>query len=140
MYPTFYIPNADGRQHSDIAYFKIDLSNFNDPAFNGVIPLEMPAGSQILRMFANVIDPFNAATTDTLVIGDDADDDRYGAAVDLKTAGLKQFTPTGYIYGKDGTLETLLIKRASTGTAATKGEVLVFVETVAANKAYHTQG
>lgn len=140
MYPSNVIPNIDGRQHADIAYFAIDLANFNDPLFNGVVSIELPAGSQITRMFANVTDAFNAATTDTLVIGDDVDDDRYGAAVDLKTAGLKQFTPTGFIYGPDGTLNYLRIKRVATGTAATKGTVMVFVETVAAGKAYHTQG
>lgn len=140
MYPTFFVPNLDGRQHSDIAYFEINIANFNDPKFAQVIPLQVPAGSQVLRCFANVTEAFDAATTDTLVIGDSADEDRYGTAVDLKTTGLKQFTPTGFIYGTDGTLQYILIKRIATGTAATKGKVMVFVETVAASKAYHTQG
>jgi len=139
-FPSNVIYNIDGRQHPDVAYFEISLENFNDPLFNQVISIELPPSSQITRMFANVTDTFNAATTDTLVIGDDTDDDRYGAAVDLKTAGLKQFTPTGFIYGPDGTLNYLRIKRVATGTAATKGTLRLFVETVAEGKAYHTQG
>lgn len=136
--PNKFIKNLDGRQHSDILYVEISAEQF--AANDNVVEVEVADNSQVIRGFLNVTEAFNAATTDTIKVGDSVDDDRYLAVSDVKTAGLKAMTPTGYIHGIGLTPQKLLITRVATGAAATAGKVRVFIETVALNKAYHTQG
>ncbi len=131
-----FIPNADGRQHADIAYFEVDLAGFTENT--NVIELETADDCEVTRLFVNVIDAFNGGTTDTIQIGDPSDTDRYLAATSIKTTGLKAGTPTGFIH--TGVNQKLVITRATSGTAATTGKLRVYVETVAIGKAYHTQG
>lgn len=133
-----YIYNLDGRQHSDILYVEIALEQF--VTFGNEVVIEVAPDCEVIRGFVNVLDVFDGGTTDTIQVGDSVDDDRYLAATTLKTAGLKAMTPTGFQHGRDNSPQKLIIKRVSTGTAATKGTVKVFIETVAGGKAYHTQG
>lgn len=136
--PNKFIKNLDGRQHSDILYVEIDAAQFI--ANNNVVEVEVPDNCEVIRGFLNVTTAFNAATTDTIKVGDSVNDARYIAATDVKATGLKPMVPTGYIHGIGLTPQKLRITRVATGAAATAGTVRVFIETVALNKAYHTQG
>lgn len=133
-----YIYNLDGRQHPDILYVEIAAEQF--VAYGNQVVIEVAPDSEVTRGFVNVLDAFDGGTTDTILIGDSVDEDRYLAATSIKTVGLKPITTTGFQHGRDGSPQKLIIKRVATGTAATKGTLKVFLETVAGGKAYHTQG
>lgn len=133
-----YIKNSDGVQHPDWRFFAISLAAF--VANNNVVEIELPPGSQVIDGFINKTTAFNTTGTDTLTIGDSVDADRYLAATTLKTAGLAAISPTGYLHGYAGTPSKLRITRTPADTAATVGEVIVAVATLALGKSYHTQG
>jgi hypothetical protein len=91
----------------------------------------LPEGSLVVRAFVLVTTPYNSATTATLSVGDAVTPARYGSGIDLKTAGIKQLTPTGYITPGAG---PVTVTFAQTGTAATAGAARVYVEYVVERK------
>lgn len=133
-----YVKNSDGVQHADWRFFAIPLALF--VANSNVVEIELPPGSQVIDGFINKTTAFNTTGTDTIKIGDSVDDDRYLAATTLKTVALTAITPTGYLHGYAGTPSKLRITRTPQDTAATAGEVIVGVATLALGKSYHTQG
>lgn len=124
------------RQGLAAAHIAIALDAFSDGAVQAAI--ELPAGAVVVGGSAMVTTAFNAATTATLKVGDDVDDDRYsGTPLDVSTLGNKALVPTGYVMPEKG---DLTVTYASTGTAATEGELLLVVEYIEANKSEWTQG
>lgn len=139
MDPQKFIPNLDGRQHSDWLFVEITRAQFD--ANNGVVEIEAPAGSTIVAGFVDVLTAGNGGTTDTIDIGDPTDDDRYTAtAIDIKTTGRKPIVPTGFYYGKDGTTQKVRITAVQSGTAATTGKIVVALQFLQLGKWYFTQG
>ncbi len=139
MLPDKFIKNLDGRQHSDWLYVEISHENF--VANNNIVEIEAPKNSEINQGFVNVITAGNGGTTDTIDIGDPTDDDRYtGTALDIKTTGRKAITPTGFIYGRNGSTQKVRITRVSSGTAPTAGLIRVALEFLQDGKWYLTQG
>lgn len=133
-----YIKNMDGVQHPDWRFFSISLAAF--VANDNVVEIELPPGSQVIDGFINKTTAFNTTGTDTIKIGDSVDDDRYLAATTLKTVALTAITPTGFLHGYAGSPSKLRITRTPADTAATAGEVIIAVATLALGKSYHTQG
>jgi hypothetical protein len=113
-----------------VGYNEMLFSDFADDATQRVVVL--PKGALVIRAFVLVTTPYNSATTATATVGDAADPDRYGAAVDLKTAGLVELEPSGFITSEAG---PVTITFAQTGTAATAGAARVYVEYVVERKA-----
>ncbi len=85
----------------------------------------LPKGALVVRAFVLVTTPYNSGTTATATVGDAADADRYGAGVDLKTAGLKELTVPGFITPGQGPVTMTF---AQTGAAATAGAARVYIE------------
>lgn len=133
-----YIKNSDGVQSPAWRFFAISLAAF--VANDNVVEIEVQPGSQVIDGFINKTTAFNTTGTDTIKIGDDADDDRYLAATSLKTTGLAAITPTGFLHGYAGSSNKLRITRTPADTAATAGEVIIAIATLALGKACYTQG
>lgn len=111
-------------------YNEMLYSDFATSATQNVIVL--PEGSLVVRAFVLVTTPYNSATTATINVGDTAVPTRYGSAVDLKTAGIKQLTPTGFITPAAG---PVTVSFSQTGAAATAGAARVYVEYLVERKA-----
>ena len=85
----------------------------------------MPGGSWVIGGGLVITEAFNSGTSDTMVVGDEDDDDRYAAAVDASDAGRTALTVTGHRYtGK----QTIDLKWTSDGTAPTQGRGFLYVE------------
>jgi|GEM_PF-1320244 len=124
------------RQALAVAMVSISLAAFADGAVQPAI--ELPGGAIVVGGSAYVTTPFDAETTATLKVGDSVDDDRYTAtALNIKTAGGKPLVPTGYEMPAIG---DLIVTYASTGAAATEGELILVVEYIDVGKSDWTQG
>lgn len=131
-----FISNLDGRACVAYAYVELTLANFN--ARNQVIDLDLPPGSEVIDGHINIIDAFDAATTDQIKVGDNGDDDRYLALTTGKTVARTPIVPTGFI--NTGDTHTLRVTRVPTGTAATKGTVRICIKYAEIGKSEWTQG
>lgn len=112
-----------------VGYNEFLYSDFADAATQNVVVL--PEGALVIRAFVLVTTAYNSATTATVTVGDSADADRYGSGIDLKTVGLKELEPSGYITSAAG---PVTITFAQTGDAATAGAARVYVEYVVERK------
>lgn len=89
----------------------------------------LPAGSVVMRAWADVTAIFNAATTNVLEVGTDANIAAYLAAADINELALG-VTPAG---GKgpfpaEVADRTLRCRYTQTGAVATAGRAVVYVE------------
>lgn len=124
------------RQGLAVAQIAIALAAFSDGAVQAAI--ELPAGAIVVGGSAMVTTAFDAETTATLKVGDAVDDDRYsGTPLDVSAVGNKPLVPTGYVMPEKG---DVIVTYASTGAAATEGELLLVLEYIEANKSEWTQG
>ncbi len=124
------------RQGVIAAEVVIALADFADAAEQPAI--QLPAGAVIVSGSAFVTTAFNAGTTATLIVGDAADADRYtGAALDVSAVGAKGLVPNGYAMPAEG---DLLVTYASTGTAATAGELRLVIQYIVLGRTEFTQG
>ena len=91
--------------------------------------VDVPAGAVVLRVWAEVLEAFNAATTNVLIVGHAADDDAYLVAADV-TEGTPGVYPAGGKgpFAAETAARTIQAKFSQTGTAATTGIARVFVE------------
>jgi hypothetical protein len=112
-----------------IGYNEMLSADFATVATQNVVVL--PEGAMVIRAFVVVTTPYNSATTATFSVGDAATPARYGAGIDLKTAGIKALTPTGYITPGQG---PVTVTFAQTGAAATAGAARVYIEYVVDRK------
>lgn len=125
------------RQCLAVAHLTIALADIVDGG--AVQPvIELPAGAVVTGGSVIVTEVFNAATTATLGLGDSVDPDRYTPTpLDVSTLGAKALLPTGFVMLNKG---DILATYASTGIAATTGELLLVVEYLDVQKAEWTQG
>jgi hypothetical protein len=96
----------------------------------------LPAGAQVINGWVLVTTPYDADTTAVLDVGDAAVPNRYANDIDLKTAGRKNLTPTGFLTTAAGAVTATF---AQTGTPATVGEARVYIEYIAARKSDEIQ-
>lgn len=135
MNPAF-IPNKDGLQNTEVAYFEVTLEQF--VANGNIIELEGIPGSEIVRGHVQVDTAFNTTGTDTFKVGDALNDARYLAATNLKATSRTPLVPTGYqIFASNN---KVTITRVPADTDATAGKIRVFVEYAVLGKADATQG
>lgn len=103
----------------------------------GTLPIgAAEKGAIPIRAGVSVTEAFNAATTNVLTLGSTADDD--GLITDANaaagTAGLK--VGTGALLGKRLAADTVFYaKFAQTGTAATAGKAILWVEFITDRRA-----
>lgn len=126
--------NKDGRQSLAVAAVQFSLADFNGGLLDVV---ELPGNAIVTGGFITVTTAFNAATAATLKLGDGIDDDRYGAGLDVSTAGKVDLVPTGYVNARLG---DLTLTYAETGAAATEGEAVLVLEYIELGKSEWTQG
>jgi len=132
--------NIVGRQYKKSAFFKATVANFQDPANNNVLSLQMPPGSMVTGGSVNVTQASNETSTDTLSIGDSGSAARYHAAIDFKTAAYTLLTATGFIYTPANSAVTITRTPADSPDAATNGVVYILVDYVTLDEAQFTQG
>lgn len=111
--------------------FVVNFDTANIGSTNGVLFATLPAGSVVLRTTAAVTTAFNAATTNVLVVGVLADDDALlTSAVSLAGAtGVKvQNGPAATLTTPTAADVGVYAKYTQTGTAATAGRAVVYVE------------
>jgi hypothetical protein len=82
---------------------------------------------KVLRIYVEVLEAFNAAGSDTLVIGHADDDDAYATSIDVSTTGVKTAT-LGAGVNYDATPRAVIAKYAAGSGAPTTGSVMILVE------------
>ena len=126
----------DSRQAPLWACVDINLEDFADGAVQDA--MELPGDAIVVGGFVQPITTFNAATTATLKVGDDVDNDRYTAtAANVKALALVPLTITGYQMPATGKLK---VTYESTGAAATTGKCRLAVSYIRAGRTQSTQG
>lgn len=89
----------------------------------------LPAGSVVMRAWADVLTVFNAATTNVIEVGTDADIARFLAAADVNEAALGVTPVAGKgPFPAETADRTLRCRYTQTGGAATTGRAMVYVE------------
>lgn len=117
------IVKDSGRQHIQMALLTIA---FGSPTAFGVAEnaIELPPGAIVVGGDVVVETAFNS-TTNTITLGDITTANRYGNAIDLKTAARTALTLTGF---KTGTTERFIRANvAMTGATPTAGSVRIQV-------------
>lgn len=114
-----------------IGPFVVNFDTANIGSTLGVQFGTLPAGSVVARTNAFVTTVFNAATTNVLVVGVAADDDALMTAATSAagTAGAKvQNGPAATLTTPTAADVALFAKYTQSGSAATTGRAVVFVE------------
>jgi hypothetical protein len=104
-----------------------DLTSGVEALFDNI-----PAGAQITQTSINVLTAFDSGTSDSLIFGDEDDDNLYMTATSIASTGLKTVTPTGKKYAAPTQLS---LTWTAVGTAATAGEFEVIFEYVMDDRA-----
>jgi hypothetical protein len=116
--------------------------NFNDPGIAGAggAPKQtLPKGAILIGTDVNVVTPFNAATTNVLIVGSQTagaiNSDVVAAADVTETAaGLTQnIKPTGNMLVPLANDTQIFAQFTQTGTAATAGKAIVIVKYIPDN-------
>lgn len=104
---------------------------------NGLIQaaIQLPGGAIVTGGMLVVSTPFNSEEEATLALGDADTANRYGAALDMKTAGKKDLVPTGHVVPVQSDLTFTF-----TGALPTEGEARLIVEYVVIGRTEFTQG
>lgn len=130
-----------GRQQAIMAYADIGLEDLVGPFVTARTTIQLadltsgaalttsialPVGAVVVGGSVSVDQAFNSATSDTLIVGDATDDNRYLDAADLQSVATKALVPTGFI----GTAAEAAIKVTWTGvsTAPTHGRFTISLQ------------
>lgn len=89
----------------------------------------VPEGAVVTRVWAQVLEVFNASLTNVLVVGHAAVNDAYMAAADINEAAVGVSAARGP-FAAEAVARTIQARFTQTGTAATTGRARVFVEYV----------
>lgn len=129
------ITKNDGRQSPLVASVDVGFADFVSGTLEAAV--ELPAGAVVLSGNFNVTEAFDSGTSDSITVGDAADEDRYLTATDAQAVALTALVPTGLaVTGIDDVTVTL----TSVGTAATAGAATLTVEYIVPGRAQATQG
>lgn len=135
------ITKRQGRQAPIVAYIDITLADLvgatleqadtiaaadltTATSYDSTIAL--PAGAVVVGGEVDVQQVFNSATSDTLIVGDASDDNRYLTAGDLQVKGPIALLKTGFIHTAGEPL--IVVKWTKVGAAPTTGRIRVRVE------------
>lgn len=99
--------------------------------------IEVPANAICIGGDFVVDTAWNSATSDTFIVGDSGDTDRYKAAINGQTAARTALVPTGYKYT---TQSNVSITWTGVGTAPTAGAGRLIMQYAVAGRAHATQG
>ena len=123
-----------GRQCEDVAYVDVEYSDLTSGVAEGAV--ELPPGAVITGGKLVKSTAFDSATSDSLIVGDADDDDRYLTANDLQSAGISALTATGHEHtGGDVT-----VTWTGAGTAPTAGKFTLAVHYYVRGRAQTTYG
>lgn len=126
-----------GRQSPAEAW--VDFTFADIPATATVHDLiDLPPGAIVVGGDLVVTTAWNTATTATLSLGDASAATRYGATLDLKTAGRTALTLTGFTH--TATEKAVRGTTAFAGTAATAGAARLRVAYIVKGRAEFSQG
>lgn len=126
------ITKDSGRQNTKVAYIPFTYATLASGVNEAV---DIPAGAIVTGGCLVITTIFNSGTTDLLEVGDGVQDDDYlvaGAADNGSTAQYIAFTPTGYQYTANDSID---IKWTPVGTAATAGAGYMIVEYIVPGRA-----
>lgn len=112
---------VQNRQNVMALAITITLADFLEAATPNTLEIPLPQDAEVVGGDVNVDTVFDTTGTDTIKLGDSADDDEYLSAVDLKTAARTALTLTGIKTDKD--TRKLLLVRTPADTNATEGEL-----------------
>lgn len=123
-------PYTTHRQMGGVRLLRATV-NFSD---SSVTIGTLKVGEVVIRAWADVLTVFNAGTTNVLTVGVTGTTNKYLAAADV-TEGSTGVTPTG---GKgpftaEAAAVDIVAAYAQTGTAATTGRAVVYVQVAAAS-------
>lgn len=131
-----FVPNLDGRAGVASAY--VEITNAQLTARAGVVDIDLPLGAEVVSGFINVTDASDAGTADAVSLGDAVNATRYLAATSTKTAARTALVATGFV--TTPAAHSLRVTRTTSGTAATKGTIRVYVQYAEIGKADWPQG
>lgn len=105
---------------------------------NGVAleAVDVPGGAYIVSGELVIETAFNAGTSDTIAVGHTGDDDGLLTATDVQSTGRTPLVPAGGTYAAK---DSVTLKWATAGTAATAGAGFVRVEYVIDGRANEVQ-
>lgn len=112
------ISKDSGRQNVKYAEVVVNLNDVSDGAAKDAI--DLPLGASVVGGDLVVDTAFDAGTTATLSVGDASSATRYLNAQNVKVTGRTALTITGF--KTTISEQTLQVKYASSGTAATAGK------------------
>ena len=99
--------------------------------------IELPPDAVVVGGQFVVTTVWDSATSDTFTVGDETDDDEYGAAIDGQAAALTALVPTGFEYTAT---EDVVVKWTGVGTAPTQGAGYLIVNYVRDGRSNENQG
>lgn len=136
------LQESAGRQWPLVAKLNFTYEDLVPEAGETLPAVIMPVGSFVLRAAVIVTEAFNSTgddNHDTLEVGDDDDDDRYGE-VDLQDTGYNALVPTGYMYeGRDAVTLTYTRDGSGQGQSPSSGAGILLVEYVMRDRATEVQ-
>lgn len=121
----------NSRQWPLVAYKDLVLADFTTPQVYDVV---LPPGALLMSIVVLTVTAVNAGTTATLTVGDGTT--TFVNGVDVTTTGSETVSNTPKYYPSGG---TLTITPATTGTAATTGQVEVYAEYVVNGRSNENQ-
>lgn len=105
----------------------------------GYIEVDVPENGVLVGGSIVVGTAFDG-TTAPFSIGDSASQNRYVAAVDLKSAARTVLVPTGYVYGASGNQRKMRLVYAPTGTPTAVGKATLHLQFLQVGKSMTTRG
>lgn len=111
--------HANLRQWPLVAFKELVLADFTGPQ---VYDMVIPPGGYVKDIQVQTVTAVNAGTTATLTVGDGTT--TFANAVDVTSTGTETVSNTPKYYPSGG---TITITPATTGTAATTGQVFVWI-------------
>ena len=137
------IKYKSGRQEVISAEIEVSYSDL----VSGVAAdaIQVPYGARLVNGDVTVLEAFNSTgsgATDTLVVGDSGDNDRYtGSAINLRSLGHTALTLTGYEHTAEQFVKTLFTSTPGSGGAApTAGKFRLSFQYVVKGRVAFSQG
>jgi hypothetical protein len=118
-----------GRQYTlSTDYLTINYDDLTGQDSTAVAAFDIPAGATVLGGEIIVDTVFDSTTSDVLDLGDEADVNRYLAAVDLTTAARTAFVAAnlGFEYTEPDTID--VVHTAGTADTAAQGSLRIRLE------------
>ena len=133
------MPITKNSARQDVIAAYVDFTFADAPTTATVYEaLNLPAGAVVVGGDLVVTTAWNTATSAVLAIGDVTTANRYGSAIDLKTAARTALTQTGFV--TTPTQKTVNVTPTLSGTAATAGAARLTVLYICKGRAAFSQG